>query len=135
MIPTGIQVTSDDAAMARLRLAALDLADGADLSRCDDHQLVEQLAPIAHARVAREQKPVMYRLVAPPPAVAVPAAPPAAAPTHLAVGPALPEVPSISAFSLHLDVAAMVQGLTDAARDGVPFCEECERARQARANA
>jgi hypothetical protein len=31
----------DGAASAQLRLAALCLGDGGDLSRCDDHQIVE----------------------------------------------------------------------------------------------
>ena len=30
------------------------------------------------------------------------------------------------------EVAAQVQALTTAARDGVPFCEECERLRRER---
>jgi hypothetical protein len=34
-----------------------------------------------------------------------------------------------TAFSANIDTEAMVQVLRSAARDGVPFCEECERAR------
>jgi hypothetical protein len=39
-------------------------------------------------------------------------------------------LPEIEPPPIELDVAAMVETLRTAARDGVPFCEECEKARQ-----
>lgn len=39
--------------------------------------------------------------------------------------------PADTTMSANLDAAAMAQALREAARDGVPFCEECERARRA----
>jgi hypothetical protein len=38
-------------------------------------------------------------------------------------------------FGAELDVAAMVAVLVQAAQDGVPFCEECERAAAAQQQA
>jgi hypothetical protein len=39
--------------------------------------------------------------------------------------------PADTTMRANLDAAAMAQALREAARDGVPFCEECERARRA----
>lgn len=45
------------------------------------------------------------------------------------------EKPKPPAPASNLDVAAQAQTLRDAARDGVPFCEECEKNKQQRAAA
>jgi hypothetical protein len=126
----------DDAAGAALRLRALELADGSDWSRYEDHEVLAAVQRSAAAAPAAA--PPMFRLVlaspAAPPApaaAAAPTAPRAAAPA----APTQPDVAADTAFSVDIDVAAMVQALHAAARDGVPFCEECERARQAAAAA
>jgi hypothetical protein len=121
----------DDAAVAALRLRALELADGMDWSRLDDHEV---LAAVQRAAApGQAAAPPMFRLVvgsaAAPPAPAAAAAP--TAPRAAAVAaPAVPDTSADTAFSANIDIAAMVQALRSAARDGVPFCEECERARQ-----
>lgn len=123
----------DGAASARLRLAALGLGDGVDLSRCDDHQLVELLdAAVAQLRLATGAvtAPQMLRLPSAAPPTAAPPPPPAAAPRAAAAAPA--SVAETS-FAAELDVAAMVAVLQQAAQDGVPFCEECARAAEAAA--
>lgn len=123
----------DDAALAGLRLAALGLADGSDWSRCDDHELVRLLGHHRHAAAPDAAAPALYPLSAPRMAAAA-SPPPAAssAPARVAAAAEAPVLPSTSAFSVDVDVPAMVQALAAAARDGIPFCEECERARQAR---
>jgi hypothetical protein len=118
----------DDAALAALRLAALALADGTELSRLDDHQLFDHLAAlVADGRLRTAgARPELRRLVL--------AAAPAPAPAPLPVAPApraAPVAPPPAAettFGSELDVAAMVAVLVQAAQDGVPFCEECARA-------
>jgi hypothetical protein len=40
--------------------------------------------------------------------------------------------PQYSTFQPDLDAAAVAQGLKSAAQAGVPFCEECRKAEQAR---
>ena len=46
--------------------------------------------------------------------------------------PPAPPAPSEDAtFTPNLDAAALAKVLRDAAQAGVPFCEECEKARQA----
>ena len=57
-----------------------------------------------------------------PPAPAARSAPPAAR------GAAVPGEPS---FAPNVDAAALAATLTDAAKDGTPFCEECARAARA----
>jgi hypothetical protein len=118
----------DDAALAALRLMTLGLADGTELSRLDDQQLVDHLATaIADGRLrSAGVRPVLRRLV--------PAPAPAQAPTPAPVtsarraAPVVPPPAAESTFGSGLDVAAMVAVLVRAAQDGVPFCEECARA-------
>ncbi len=69
--------------------------------------------PVGPGAVAESSPEVSHEDWAPPPALVKPA--PVAAP--------------------EMDVAAQVQALRDAARDGVPFCEECEKLRKQRAAA
>lgn len=117
----------DDAALARLRRTTLSLADGADLSRLDDHALLDDLAAaVAEGRLrAAGPRPRLLPFVP----EAAPAPAPAAPARARRSAPATPDVPP----EADLDVAAMVAVLVQAARDGVPFCEECERARAAQA--
>jgi|WetSurMetagenome_2_1015567.scaffolds.fasta_scaffold00932_6 hypothetical protein len=117
----------NDAAMARLRLTALALADGTDLSRIDDHRLVDHLAATAAAgrlRIAGAA-PRLLRLVPAPAPAAAPAAPPAGAPR---AAPVAAPPAAETTFGSDLDVAAQVAVLQQASRDGVPFCEECAKA-------
>jgi hypothetical protein len=60
------------------------------------------------------------------------AAPPAAPPSPVRAAPApAPAAPAYSTFPPDLDAAAVAQSLISAAQDGVPFCEECQKARAA----
>jgi hypothetical protein len=117
----------DDAVLAALRVTTLVLADGTELSRLDEHQLVDHLAAaVANGRLrAAGSRPALRRLVAAAPAPAP--APPAAAPARRAA-PVAPPAPVETTFGSELDVAAMVAVLVQAAQDGVPFCEECAQA-------
>lgn len=119
----------DDAALSRLRLKALSLADGSELSRLDEHAFLDHFAAaVAEGRL---------RAAGPRPSLLpfVPAAAPARAPAPATPARARPSAPAAPDASpeVDLDVAAMIAVLTQAARDGVPFCEECERARAAQA--
>ena len=125
------QAAGDDAAMATLRLSALSLSDGIDISRLDDQQLIEQLAPALAAgrlpglgptRTAAMYKLVLARPPAPPPPPPVPSSRPAAA------SPAAAPAEAETTFGSELDVAAMVAVLVQAAQDGMPFCAECAKA-------
>jgi hypothetical protein len=124
-----------DADVARLRLWAASLAEGPELWRYDDAEVVTLLAShLESARLAgtAASAPVAlfpYSVVASPAGGAAPAPSggrggggnqAASAPTARATPPAEPA-------SL-LDQAAMAETLRRAAQDGVPFCEECARA-------
>jgi hypothetical protein len=119
----------DDAALAALRLRALELADGNDWSRYEDHEVVAQLAAAqTQGRGGASPAPAGVRLfrLAPAPEAAAPS-PPAPAPSPRAAAAAVP-LAAETTFGLGLDVAAMVAVLRQAAQDGTPFCEECARA-------
>ncbi len=123
----------DEVAMAALRVSALSLADGSDWSRCDDHEVVAQVAvAVARGRLRGGQVAVAAKLFRLAPVLAPQAAPaPALAPSPRAA-PAAVAAAAETTFNSLLDTAAMVAALRQAAQDGVPFCEECERARLAR---
>lgn len=60
------------------------------------------------------------------------AAPQPAAPAPVRAAPApAPAAPAYSTFPPDLDAIAVAQSLIIAAQDGVPFCEECQKARAA----
>lgn len=124
---------TDDGAMAQARLRALALSDGTDLSRCGDHQVLYALA-VAPRDLESAAPVTLMRLVAPPAPAPAPAAP-APSPAPRAAAPAAAPAPPAAdgTFGTSLDVAAMVAVLQQAARDGVPFCEECARAAAAAA--
>ncbi len=131
----------DEAEMARLRVLAGRADAPVAASRAGEHDVAEQIAACITAgsmRVCGSVRPLrLYRLVGasmPQPAPAAPAAAAAAAPRAAPAGSASPALPQAT-FVADLDAAAMAQALRAAARDGVPFCEECERARQAAARA
>jgi hypothetical protein len=65
-------------------------------------------------------------LLAPAPPPPAPASSPRPAAAPAAAPPA-----AETTFGSDLDVAAMVAVLQQAAQDGVPFCEECEKAKRA----
>jgi hypothetical protein len=52
-----------------------------------------------------------------------------------AAGPPAKIAPAARARHREQDAAAQAAALTVAAKDGIPFCEECEKARKARAAA
>ncbi len=122
---------TDDGAMAQARLQALALGDGTDWSRCGDHQVLHALAVAPPAQGSATPVALM-RLVAPPAPAPAPA-PPAPSPAPRAAAPAPAPAAAEGTFGTALDVAAMVAVLQQAARDGVPFCEECARAAAAAA--
>lgn len=114
--------------MSALRMTALQLADGSDLSRCDDQQVLHTItAACTSGRLVTALgagKPMLYRLV-PAPAPSPPPPAPASAPRPGAA--VLPPAAVQSTFEPSLDVSAMVAVLQQAANDGTPFCEECAR--------
>ena len=124
---------TDDGAMAQARLLALALGDGTDWSRCGDHQVLHALA-VAPPTQGPAAPVALMQLVAPPAPAPAPA-PPAPSPAPRAAAPAAAPAPAAAdgTFGTALDVAAMVAVLQQAARDGVPFCEECARAAAAAA--
>jgi len=65
---------------------------------------------------------------------ATPAAPPPPQAPRRTVAPSSPAAPTpeYSTFPPGLDALAVAQVLKDAAKDGVPFCEECMKAQAAR---
>jgi hypothetical protein len=122
----------DDADMARLR-QQLQQAFPADLWwHCDDHQVLTGTGLLARrdavpgAAASLQMRPLALTQPAPAPAPTAPAPSPAAAARRAAPAAA----PAPGTFETELDVAAMVAVLQQAARDGVPFCEECARAAQ-----
>jgi hypothetical protein len=115
----------DDAEMARAREWAATLVEAGDLSLRADHAVMGLVRDALADGRLHENAVALKRLafVAPRPA---PAPPPPRAPAP-APRPRAPAAPAAAATRM-LDVAAMVAVLRQAARDGVPFCEECERA-------
>lgn len=60
------------------------------------------------------------------------APPPPASPSPVRAAPApAPAAPAYTTFPPDLDAVAVAQSLISAAQDGVPFCEECQKARAA----
>ena len=129
------QWVGDGAAIEVLRLTARALADGTELLRIDDHQLVDHVAAAVAAGRLRTSgaAPRLQRLV---PAEA-PAPTPSPSPAPRATAPRATPVAAPAAvettFGSDLEVAAMVAVLVQAAQDGTPFCEECAKAAAARA--
>ncbi len=121
------EAIGDDAVLGRLRSTARSLAEGTDLSRLDEHQLIELLTPLLADGWLNLglHKPLAYQLVPVAAPVSAPAAPAPASPRPAA---AAPPDPVDSTFGSSLDVAAMVAVLKAAAASGVPFCEECAKA-------
>ncbi|MDE2145281.1 MAG: hypothetical protein KGJ24_01185 [Burkholderiales bacterium] len=118
----------DDVASARLRLLALQRADGEDLSRLDDHDLQARLEAW-HGRaesLGTDPDPPALMRLASAPAAGEAAAVAAAGPRRSA--PVEPAAPAETTFGADVDAEAMAQALVQAAQDGVPFCEECARA-------
>jgi guanyl-specific ribonuclease Sa len=106
------------------------LSDGADYSRLDDHGvLVQVVAAILSRTLGAAQAPAQsskFRLTTKPTASPAPSSAPARARSSAtAPAPAVAEP--------ELDVEAQVAVLQQAAKDGTPFCEECEKARKQQA--
>lgn len=135
-VRTGVEQHLHDAlAIGSLRGIASELAEKPDLSRCDDHQLADLLAAAllsGRLHLGRQAPPVLRPLVPRrgPPASA---APPPAVGRSRQSAPGAAATAADTMFGADLDAAAMVDALQRAARDGVPFCEECTRAAQSAA--
>jgi hypothetical protein len=122
-----------------LRVQVAGLYGEVALAHLDSASLVARVAAaivdgelcVCGGGAAPAMRPLARRQVAAAPASSSPAASSAPAPAAVAAAPAA----TASTFGPDVDVAAMVRALTDAARDGTPFCEECERARRQRAEA
>ncbi len=111
----------------RARIAALP---GIALANSNDHQLAEQLVHaivFGHLRVCATGAPRKLMRLASQPAPAAAAASTAPATRRSAAAPAS------AASEPEIDAVAMAQVLREAAETGVPFCEECERARRQQA--
>ncbi|HEY8086266.1 MAG TPA: hypothetical protein VIF09_00425 [Polyangiaceae bacterium] len=107
--------------MRRLREALSARASGSAVSRMTDAEVVHTLAHgIASRRIHLYATPVRRLLVVPR----------AEAPVEEALGP-VREAQEEEAVDDAVDVPAQVEVLLLAAKDGVPFCEECEKARLA----
>jgi hypothetical protein len=133
---TPADAIDDAAALALHRAALLDLDEGVPLPLLDEHAVLSlvRAARAAHRlRPSGDDRPPLLPLVAAP--VAAPAPAPSAAPPARRAAVAAPPPAPDATFGSDLDVAAMVAVLTQAARDGVPFCEECAKAAAARAAA
>lgn len=123
----------DASALALLRNRAAALSPGADLSRVADCEVVALVQRAwADGRLMRTGAAPRLLPLAPAPAPPAPPPPPASTPRRSA--PAAPSAGPSTTFTPLLDVASMVAALRQAARDGVPFCEECERAAAQRGN-
>lgn len=124
---------SDGAGLQALRADASCVDEGEDLSRLDDHALLDLLAAQISAGVMRvcgqRSETTLYRLVLTQAAAPPPAPAPSPAPTPARGSAAPPPLAAVdSTFPASLDVAAMVATLRQAAQEGVPFCEECAKA-------
>lgn len=122
---------NDDSSIADMRKRAHLAGLGQDWSNLDDHALrdfVEWAAPSAGAVSPRLVRLAFKRAPA--------AAPAAAASAPRAAAPASPPPSAVPTTPWQqIDAVAMAQTLRAAARNGTPFCEECERLRQQRAAA
>ena len=134
-----------DAALRALRERKLDLAAMDDLRRVaqhydderllvratDDEVCVRVAVLIASGRLRLcGAQPQVYR----DEGVQLVKAPPQPKPARRWVEPPPPAPPAPSedaTFSPNLDAMAMAKVLRDAAQAGMPFCEECEKARRA----
>lgn len=125
----------DDADAALARGYALGLADGTDLSRLDRAQVNDQLsAALLEGRLHSDLgTPVVLR---PLTQTAWPAAAAPPPPARAGSSPRATSAPGPAAettFGPDMDVAAQVAVLVQAAKDGMPFCEECAKAAAKRA--
>ncbi len=124
-------------AMIELRAALAGCAADPALSRTSDPQAIRQLAALL---VTQQVRICGTPVEAPRPQLrrrrsVGTAASGVSTPAPLPPSPrrAAPPPPAEEEAPPELDVAAMVEVLRSAASDGVPFCEECARARQAAA--
>jgi hypothetical protein len=129
------RAVGDDTSMAWLRQRALALADGTELSRIDDHQLVDHVAAAVAAGRLRTSgaAPRLQRLVPAEAPAPTPSPSPAPRPSTPRAAPVAAPAAVETTFGSDLEVAAMVAVLVQAAQDGTPFCEECAKAAAARA--
>jgi hypothetical protein len=107
---------------------AAALALNAEAWRLDGHEIAALCLRDPGAKLDRPAQgpPRLLPLVrlAGPPA----ASPPPASPRRNPAPAAAPAAAPATTFAPALDAAAMAAVLVQAARDGVPFCEECTRA-------
>ena len=125
---------SDDIGQGWLREMAHATGDGLGLARLRPHQLLDHLTDsIATGRlrvcgkggvIPHEELMELTSAMAPPGAPP----PPVVRSSSASAAAAAPEAAALPP----VDAAAMAAVLVAAAEDGVPFCEICERARQAR---
>ena len=123
----------DDQDIAALRRRAQQAGLGVDWSQADDHAVVDFVAWATPSESA--EGPTLQRL-SPKITVAAPApARSGASSPRQAAAASPPPAASPSTPGPQVDAVAMAQTLRVAARNGTPFCEECERLKQQRAHA
>jgi hypothetical protein len=119
----------DDVDREQFRLHAANLNDGTDYSRVDDHgvcvQVIASISSQSRGSVQATTDSLKFRLSPRPVSSPAPSSAPARARSSGAPAPAVVEP--------EVDVHAQVAVLQQAARDGTPFCEECEKARKQQA--
>ena len=121
----------DQAAMEDLRHLALRYDDERLLVRATDEEVCARVAGLIASGYLRlcGTKTQVYR----DEGVPLVKAPPVPKPARRWLEPPPPAPPAPiedSTFTPNLDAAALAKVLKDAARAGVPFCEECEKARR-----
>ncbi len=124
----------DQAAMEDLRHLALRYDDERLLVRATDDEVCGRVAGLISSGRLRlcGAMPQLYR----DEGVPLVKAPPEPKPARRWVEPPPPAPPvpiEDSTFTPNLDAAALAKVLKDAAKAGMPFCEECEKARRAAA--
>jgi hypothetical protein len=120
---------TDDVVREQLRRHAASLNDGTDFSRVDDHgvcvQVIASISSRSRGSVQATTDSLKFRLSPRMAGSPAPSSAPARARSSEATAPAVVEP--------EVDVHAQVAVLQQAARDGTPFCEECEKARKQQA--
>jgi hypothetical protein len=124
---------SDPGAMRQLRAIAYAHVERVTVARASDDQVCVQLArlfAIGRLRVCGSaletlpQTATQQEVRLPPAKPMAPATAPRRVREPTAAVPPVIESPT---FAASLDVLAQAQALRDAAKSGVPFCEECDR--------
>jgi hypothetical protein len=120
---------ADDVGREQLRRQAATLSDGTDYSRLDDHGVFVQVVATMRSRALgashETAESLKFRLSPKPTSSSAPSSVPARSRSS--------EAPASAVVEPEVDVQAQVAVLQQAAKDGTPFCEECEKAKKQQA--